>query len=130
MRPDREKIAELLDQIEGELAPSFVEIERYDPSDYISSFCLDHLLDIDPSLFVETKEDPTELFASLSEHSDGLKELFGIIGTEGKIVRFKPEDLIYELLSGPCSTTFYTLESLFFLKGEEDVWCFMMGNNE
>lgn len=56
MRPDREKIAELLDQIEGELAPSFVEIERYDPSDYNSSFCLDHLLDIDPSLFVETKE--------------------------------------------------------------------------
>ena len=127
---NREVIADLLDQIETELAPSCVQVFRYDPDRYMKQFCLDHLEDIDGELFIETDESFPEVLLSWSEESKSLQKLAELTYTEGKIVRFADESLIFELLSGNTGTTFYTLEDLFFLKGKEDVWCFMLGNNE
>ena len=127
---NREVIADLLDRIETELAPSFVQVLHYDADDYIRQFCLDHLEDIDSQLFVETEESFPEVLLSWGRDSESLRRLAEATYTEGKIVRFANEPFIFELLSGTTGTTFYILEDLFFLKGEKDVWCFMLGNNE
>ena len=123
-------ISELLDRLEEELAPSFVQISCYDTDDYVRQFCLDYLLDIDESLFTVTKEDLLDIFSSWSDHSESLRKLSEVTGSEGTIVRFASETLIFDLLSGPAGVTFYTLEDLFFLVKEKETWCFMLGNNE
>ena len=127
---NREVLFELLDRIEEELAPSFVQVMHYDADDYRKQFCLDHLLDIDEDLFTETEGSFPEVLLSWKKDSQSLHRLGELTYEEGKIVRFREEKLIFELLSGSTGTTFYTLEDLFFLKGKEDVWCFMLGNNE
>lgn len=131
---DTDKINDILDKYSKYTNPSYICAYCFE-KDYIKDFCMSFLIDIDKDLFEEKDSDYKEYIKSWfydGKIADNLiRELDEILSKTEKIIKIRDGGIIKDKLSGLFGLTpYYFLEDLFFVKCHDNVWCFMIGNNE
>ena len=116
------------------VGPSYIRLFSFNSSDYINQFKKTFKIDFDDNLLFESDETIEDVFIELLGKNniyDCFMYHFSKIVPEGQIIRFDEEYKIFDMLGGTKGLSgFYFVEDLAFIKFEDTVLCFIMGNNE